>query len=618
LTAISYRFMGRPWEQELTPSVGSLDSLGANIWICGRLGRVARIVPRDNVEIENGLLDDVTRFSWECVDDPRREQKAVIRTDDEVKRVSRYAGEEEAARRLESCLADFGEDSVGVIAGGGLNTEEYLALKLFCGNVLNTKYYHLGDQLFGNGTPDLAACHSLLHDYTSVDNILAASTVLTLGCDLFDEAPSLGLRLDVAARRGQVKLLSARSFGSDIDKGASLFLDYGYGNLLRVVRGLTNALTGTGEIPDQVQELARQLGNAGEDCAILYGNEVWSSENPLELIHALSALKQAIAQSNSTGCQVYLNAVFPEVNSAGALAVHHLESWSGESIGNIPRSVGSLKQTLEAVANGDVKTLLVFDADLLMQFPDRDLVERAFRSALTVIYCGPFTTATAERATHQLPLGTWMHREGTVANFEYRIQKRHRAVLDTEGPSVLDVVNSLASLLGADQVADSISDLSVMLGKLVPGWPSESLQDFPEAGVKAKLLCLSSESAKPVHDLPAEMKGSVEKPFIVVPKRFLYSDRPEIKFSRVFDRVTKPFDAYLSPVDLKVHNLEPGENALLSGDTGQLELTIRPAEWVRPGSVVINNYCIESPANRLTGAEPCRVAINHKVTTSGS
>jgi NADH-quinone oxidoreductase subunit G len=79
LTARSYRFMGRPWEQQLVPSIGSLDSVGANIWLNGRLGEVARIVPRDNEDVENGLIDDVTRFSWECIDDPDRLRKAVIR-----------------------------------------------------------------------------------------------------------------------------------------------------------------------------------------------------------------------------------------------------------------------------------------------------------------------------------------------------------------------------------------------------------------------------------------------------------------------------------------------------------------------------------------------------------
>jgi len=200
LTAQSYRFvMGRVWEQEKVPSVGSLDSLGSNIWLAGRLGDVARIIPRENPEVEDGLIDDVTRFSWESIEDPRRIKRAIVRGVDGETTVSRFSGEGLAAERLMAVIGEHGPDSVGMIAGGKLNNEEYLALKLFAGSVLNTKYYHLGDELFGEESPDDAVLATCLKHTASIEQIIHADTALSLGCDLFDEAPSLGLRLDVAA-----------------------------------------------------------------------------------------------------------------------------------------------------------------------------------------------------------------------------------------------------------------------------------------------------------------------------------------------------------------------------------------------------------------------------------
>jgi len=97
LTARSTRFFGRPWEQEYTSSIGSLDSVGANIHLCARLGEIARIIPQGNPEIENGMIDDATRFSWEHIDDPRRKTRAVLNLAEGRKAVSRTEGEAHVA-----------------------------------------------------------------------------------------------------------------------------------------------------------------------------------------------------------------------------------------------------------------------------------------------------------------------------------------------------------------------------------------------------------------------------------------------------------------------------------------------------------------------------------------
>ncbi len=614
LTAREYRFMGRPWEQELTASVGSLDSVGANIWVCGRLGQIARLIPRDNTAVENGLLDDATRFSWEAVEDSRRVRKAILREADGEKHVSRATGEAEAARILLGHAGEYGQDTVGVIAGGTLNTEEYLALKKFCGTDLNTSVYHFGEELFGGQRLDDAVLASLINDCAPIEDILSASTVLSLGCDLFEEAPVLGLRIDIAARRGYLKLLSVRSHGSDADRFAKVTKLYRPGNLLRKIRGLTNHLTGQGEAHEALKPLADELRSIGDDCAILYGHEVWSSDNPLELIHAISALKQAIAAVNPEAQAVHLNAVYPSVNTAGALLVNQLERL-GQPLAGVRPGANSLRGVLEAAASGKLRALLIVDADPLSTYPDRVLVERALNT-VAVVYAGAFANPTSEQARVHLPLGTWVHREGTVISLEWRLQKRCQAVIETYAPSVLDLVNDLAAAADQPSVAEQISDLAVSLGQVLPGYPSENFADFPKSGVLWTPPFTGRAAGAATSELPAHQVAPEGK-LLLIGMACMYNDRAEVRFSPVFDRVAKPFCAFVNSADAAAFGLREGEPVELSSPAGRIVLPVKTVGWVRPGTVVLNNYCIAAPVNKL-GAGAIEVNVSRPAVATGS
>jgi NADH-quinone oxidoreductase subunit G len=590
LTARSYRFMGRPWEQQLVPSIGSLDSVGANIWLNGRLGEVARIVPRDNEDVENGLIDDVTRFSWECIDDPDRLRKSLVNGE----KTNFAGGCKAAGARLQALLGEHGPDSVGIVAGSNLNTEEYLALRKLALEVLDTKYFHFGEDLCGGAAPDAALLSALSAEAGSIAQILHAGTVLTIGTDLFDEAPALGLWLDVNARRGKQKLLNLRSHGSKADSGA-LLRTYPAGDLLRWVRALTNAVNGSGETVGELAEAAAALQTAGDDCAILFGNEVWTAAAPGEIIRALVALRNAVAAANPDK-PVWLNPVYPGTNTAGALLVNHAGAFASSGLPGGKTAVGSLKAVLEAAAGGKLKALLVVDSDVLNTYPDRRLAQQAL-SAAKVIYCGPFAVPTAGQADIVIPLGTWAHREGTVVSLEWRVQKRLPGHVDSVMPSVLDLANSLANAVAERFIAADPGELFLQLGEQIGGWPLASFQNFPGKGVRFTPQAGGARTATPETALPAAGAAPQDGALRLIAKRFLYNDRQEIRHSPVFHQVWKPFCAFLNPEDAARLGLQAGDTVA----AGSLELPVKLEVWVRPGSVVVNDYCHAQPANGLFG-----------------
>jgi NADH-quinone oxidoreductase subunit G len=585
--------------------VGSLDSVGANIWLNGRLGEVARIVPRDNADVENGLIDDVTRFSWECIDDPDRLRKGQVDGD----KINFAGACKAAAHRIKALSGEHGPDSVGIIAGSNLNTEEYLALRKLALDVFDTRYFHFGEELLGAMPPDSALLSAMTSHVGSISEILNASTVLTIGTDLFEEAPALGLWLDVNARRHKLQLINLRSHGSGADSGAT-YVAYPPGDLLRWVRALTNAISGGGEVLPELIHVAAQLGNVGDDCAILFGNAIWTHQHPAELLEACEALRNAISSENGNK-PVWLNPVYAGANSAGALLVQHLHQFGSSPPGSKRDSAGTLRAVLEAAAESKVRSLLIVDSDVLNTYPDRYLVETALSKA-EVIYCGPFAVPTARQAGVVIPLGTWAHREGTVVSLEWRVQKRMPGQVDSVSPDVLDLCNILSSECGQGFVGSSIAEMYLQLGELIAGWPLAGFDDFPGSGQRfVPVLNSPSTEVKRETSLPAETTQP-ENTLRLIPKRFLYNDRQEILHSPVFRQVAMPFHAFINPADAERFGLASGDWVSLTtagawprpagGEnrpTGNLELQVKLVSWVEAGSVVVNDLNHKQPANRL-------------------
>jgi predicted molibdopterin-dependent oxidoreductase YjgC len=269
---------------------------------------------------------------------------------------------------------------------------------------------------------------------------------------------------------------------------------------------------------------------------------------------------------------------------------------------------------LEAAAAGKLQALVIVDYDLLELIPDRQLVERALKGVPAVIYCGPFANSTSAGAHVHLPLGTWAHREGLVVNLEWRVQKRCRASIDSIAPSVLDVINSICAEIEWPAMVVDESELRAVLALSNPLFSCGELAEFPDEGVIFSPAAIPSSSAAGGRELPAEFTGTSEHPLVLVPKRFLYNDREEIRYSPVFDKVSKPFFAFMHPADMQAHGCAEGASVILAADGGaELTLPVKGAAWVRQGSVVINDYNLNQPANRLVGAAPTWVAVKTAV-----
>lgn len=67
LTSKPYASEERPWELKVVESVDSCDSLGSNIYTCFKESKLIRILPKINYEINDNLISDKTRFSFDGI-----------------------------------------------------------------------------------------------------------------------------------------------------------------------------------------------------------------------------------------------------------------------------------------------------------------------------------------------------------------------------------------------------------------------------------------------------------------------------------------------------------------------------------------------------------------------
>ena len=71
LTSMPYRFKARPWELRSNESIDLTDSTGSNIYVNFKESEILRILPKNTKEINDNLISDKARFSYDSIKNKR-------------------------------------------------------------------------------------------------------------------------------------------------------------------------------------------------------------------------------------------------------------------------------------------------------------------------------------------------------------------------------------------------------------------------------------------------------------------------------------------------------------------------------------------------------------------
>jgi NADH-quinone oxidoreductase subunit G len=197
LTSKPFRYSARPWELQRRRSVSPHDSLGTNLIVQVKGGKVMRVLPLENENINECWLSDKDRFSYEALDNASRLVNPMIKQDGKWIDTDWQTALEYVAHGLRNIRHEHGADSIAAVATAHSTVEElYLLQKAMRGFGVENVDFRLRQTDFaldGSVVPSLGM---------PIAELSTLKRVLVIGSFLRKDHPLAATRLRAAVKSG--------------------------------------------------------------------------------------------------------------------------------------------------------------------------------------------------------------------------------------------------------------------------------------------------------------------------------------------------------------------------------------------------------------------------------
>ncbi|HEX3914796.1 MAG TPA: NADH-quinone oxidoreductase subunit NuoG [Steroidobacteraceae bacterium] len=445
-----FRYRGRAWEMTQTPLVSPHDAFGTNLYAHVLRGRLLRMVPRENEELNETWIADRDRFGFEGMYSPDRISQPLLRIDGNLQAVDWEVALTAAAEGLQKAAA-VSKAAGGYLASPMATVEEMYLLAQIARGMGSSNIDHRLRQLDFRAQAGDGAFPHLGLKIAEVEHL---EGVLIVGSDLRREMPMLAHRIRKAAVHGgaHIAFLNPRRFEfmfpvagyltAETDMVAELSA------LVRVAAGAANRPVPGGVAAADVTDAHTALIGAlshGSRRAVIVGT--------LAQRHPAYAQLKALSAALAELCGASVGFLTEGGNAAGAYlagAVPHREP------GGAPVAAAGLsaRQMLESPLKAYV---LLGGID-----PAQDLAVDpwALASADLVVAITTHLPEALRAVVHvALPIGSFAETSGTYVNVEGRWQSWAAAArLPGESRPGWKVLRVLANLLGLHGVDYNSSD----------------------------------------------------------------------------------------------------------------------------------------------------------------
>jgi NADH-quinone oxidoreductase subunit G len=445
-----FRYHARSWEMTQQPLVSPHDAFGTNLYAHVLRGKLMRMVPRENEEINETWIADRDRFGFEGMYSADRVSQPMMRIDGALQAVDWEVALNEAAEGLQKVAAQRGGAAAGFLASPMATVEEFYLLARIARGLGSANIDHRLRQLDFRAQEHDAAYPNLGLKIADVDRL---DGVLVIGSNLRHEMPLLAHRIRKAAIRNagaKIAFLNPRRFDYMFPIAAYALAEVDLvGELTAVVRAAAAAVkkptpagVGVAAVNDSHRALVGALMN-GTRHAVILGT--LAQRHP-----AYSELK-ALAAMLAELCAASVGHITEGANAAGAYlagAVPHRNPGGAPAAAPGLSARGMLESALPAyVLFGGVDPAADFAVD-----------SRALASADLVVAVTTHLPESLRSSVHVvLPIGSFAETSGTFVNAEGRWQSwAGAAKLPGEsrpGWKVLRVLANLLDLHGVDYVS---------------------------------------------------------------------------------------------------------------------------------------------------------------------
>jgi NADH-quinone oxidoreductase subunit G len=506
LLSRTYRFKARPWDLHTQQSVCSLCSNGCNIKIDYRLDQLQRVNARVNEEVNEEWTCDRGKFGHDYVSSQERLTSPMQQVDGHWYRISWSQAYELLAGHLAKA-----EGNIGGIGGQRCTNEDnFLFQKLFRSVLKSNNLDSRTGRYSGpSARPlyDRFGHHGMGNAIAELENM---KTLFVLGADLADEQPILFLRVRKAWRFKKAAVVSAvtQAVGDSTSVGdfAALQMVYRPGTEIALLNGLLNVLFAERLLPERegldlsvlraavaawtpartesetgvaaasISAAARLL--AQSPAAVLVGRTVAEHPQYAQIVAALGNLMTAI------GNEANVNVPAFACNSQGAMDMGILPD-CGPGYAPLQSPGMGTHEMLEAAASGRLAALWIAGADLIANYHDRSLVEKALEACPFVVVNELFMTETAKRATLVLPVASMAEKDGTYTSCERRVQRIYRAFEVSPDIKPDWLVFAEAGMgLGGGAPAFSAREILREIAAAVPNYAGMTPKSLGDAGLR--------------------------------------------------------------------------------------------------------------------------------------
>ena len=445
-----FRYHARSWEMTQQALVSPHDAFGSNLYAHVLRGKVMRVVPRENEELNETWIADRDRFGFEGMYSPDRVTQPMVRIDGVLQAVDWEVALTAAAEGLQKVAAAHGATAAGFLASPMSTVEELYLLARIARGLGTPNIDHRLRQLDFRGQEGDAAFPGLGLKIADVEKL---DGILIIGSNLRHEMPMLAHRVRKAAVRNggaKVAFLNPRRFDYMFPVAAYAVAETDLVvELSAVVCAAAAALdkpvpagVAAAQITDSHRAVAAALINGARHAVVL---GTLAQRHPAYSQLKVLAAMLAELSGASVGC------ITEGANSAGAYlagAVPHREP------GGAPVAAPGL--SARGMLESALKAYVLFGA----VDPASDLAvdPRALGNAeLVVAITSHLPDSVGACADVVLPVGTFAETSGTFVNVEGRWQSWTGAAKllgeSRPGWKVLRVLANLLNVHGVDYVS---------------------------------------------------------------------------------------------------------------------------------------------------------------------
>ena len=454
-----FRYRGRAWEMTQSALVSPHDAFGTNIYAHVLRGKLMRMVPRENEQINETWIADRDRFGFEGMYSQDRVSQPMLRIDGNLQAVDWEVALTAAAEGLQKAAA-ANKAATGYLASPMATIEELYLLAQIARSLGSANIDHRLRQLDFRAQDREAAFPNLGLKVAEVECLDGA---LIVGSDLRHEMPLLAHRLRKAAIKNgaQVAFLNPRAFDYMFPVAAMVTSTDLVGELTALVHAAAGAAGKSA--PSALPAANVTDAHKAAVAALTHGARRAVILGTLAQRHPAYAQLQALSAALAELCGASAGCFTEGANAAGAYlagAVPHREPGGAPAV-----AAGlSARQMLESPLKAYVLLGGIDPANDLGVDPG------ALASADLVIAVTTHLPDSLRNVAHVvLPIGSFAETSGTYVSAEGRWQSwAGAAKLPGESRPGWKVLRVLANLVGlhgvdynsSDEIRDALRALS--------------------------------------------------------------------------------------------------------------------------------------------------------------